>query len=126
VLATLTLALAFLGVTGQRLGSRLRARASKHREIASDYLIVAERAKAYRMVHAERIARVVELDACIADLRKLKESRDAEFHASTDEVEQARSRTRIEPAPRIEIDLDDDEVEGYLEPEPKAMKHPRR
>ena len=53
---TVLLALVVLLVTSMRRHARLERRLAEHRRIASDFLIVAERAKAFDMVHAERIA----------------------------------------------------------------------
>lgn len=127
VLATLTLALVFLTATNLRRHGRLTSHAAEHRRIASDYLIVAERAKAYRMVHAERIAEAAELDVRLAELRKLKEARDEAFHARSDEVEAARleARRRIEPAPRIVIE-DEESVETEGEhPQERSLRRRR-
>lgn len=112
VLATLSLALVSLGLTNLRRNGRLAARAREHRAVASDYLIVAERTKAFRMIHVEQVATAAELDALLADLRKLKERRDERFHASSDELEGAREevRLRIEPPRRIEVDEEDADV----------------
>lgn len=65
------------------------ARASM--KVASDYLVLAERAKAYRMVHAERLDSAKELHELLEAIRIDKERLDAATHLDMTEIEQARA-----------------------------------
>ena len=91
---------------------------AKHRKIASDFLIIAERAKAYAMVHAERHLPAAELHELIEGLRRDKERQDRAFHPSAASLETARdevrARFRLEARPRIAVDEDADEDEEQL------------
>lgn len=69
----------------------LEQRSRQHRRIASDFLIIAERAKAFAMVHAERLATTGELHEVLEDLRREKERHDRSFHASAPALEAARA-----------------------------------
>lgn len=124
IASALTAALTYLAVLVQstRHERRLEKESSRHREVASRFLILAERAKAYTMVHAERLASAEELHEVLEDLRRAKERQDGDFHPSARELETARElvRPRIaaEDQKRIAIDLPD-------EPDEEAAPPPR-
>jgi hypothetical protein len=95
--STITLALALVMVLSStfRRHTRLERSQSAHRKVASDYLIVAERAKAYRMLHVERSVSAEDLYQLVEDLRRDKERQDRSFHPTASELEAARAATRV-------------------------------
>ena len=109
-----TLLLALLLLISRNAGRHhaLERRIKQHRRIASDFLIVAERAKAYRMVHAERLVSAEELAERVEELRLAKERQDRQFHPSATELETARTsaRQRIEEDMGLRVaDIEEDE-----------------
>jgi hypothetical protein len=116
-------------VSTLRRHHRLEREVRANRKIASDFLIIAERAKAFAMVHAERLATRTELDELIEDLRKDKERQDRAFHPSAPQLEAARERVRPriaeENRKRIAIALDEREQED-AEAATRAKRHTRR
>ena len=100
VALTMGLGVLALWITRFRRHHALDRRSREHRRIASDFLIVAERAKAFAMVHAERLATTGELHEVLEGLRRDKERQDRSFHASAPALEEARERV----GPRIAID----------------------
>lgn len=113
VIAVLAIAAAAFSVGGAQRRTRLQERTKVHRAIGSDFLIIAERAKAYTYVHADRIASAQELQALVEDLRVAKEKQDRQFHASTSDLEAARQgvRHRIAEGHSRVADFEDDEAE---------------
>lgn len=117
IATALTAALAYLAVLIQstRRERRLERESTAHREIASRFLVLAERAKAYAMVHAERLTSSEELHEVLEDLRRAKERQDNGFHPSAHDLEAARERVRpriaAEDKKRIAIDLPEDRDE---------------
>src|SRR5690606_16142536 len=90
----------------------------EHRKISSDFLVIAERAKAFAMVHAERLQSRRELGEILEDLRRDKERQDRLFHPSASALETARAlvgpRIAEEDRRRVAVDLDaapDEELE---------------
>ncbi|MCC6524073.1 MAG: hypothetical protein IT373_15540 [Polyangiaceae bacterium] len=119
-LVTLATALGLLVSTTLRRNARLERRLRELRRVASDFTILAERARAYRLVHAERIAEAQELVELVEELRLAKEAQDRQYHPSTADLEVARDtvRHRIEappeplrvPAPRVAVASPDEDA----------------
>lgn len=102
-LATCVIAWLALVVSTVRRHGRLEAEIKAARKVSSDYQVLTERAKAYRMVHAERIDSAEELHRVLEELRLDKERLDGESHLGATEIEAAREMIRY----RIE-ELDED------------------
>lgn len=125
ITVTLTFALfiLMLWIASFRRHGRLERASRKHRKVASDFLIIAERAKAYAMVHAERLASSGELGELLESLRRDKEKQDRVFHASAAELERARALAGVRIAEdgraRVAVDLD---AEGAEEEEAPPVK----
>jgi hypothetical protein len=91
---TFALLLLTLVVTNLRRHLRLESVMKRERKTASDFLVVAERAKAYRMVHAERLDSAEELAELLEQLRRDKERLDARHHVSANTLERTREAVR--------------------------------
>ena len=100
----------------QRHG-RLERSVKADRRAASDYLIVAERARAYRQVHAERLESKQRITNLMERLQRDKEDVDQKFHPCAGELEEAKQSVRQQ---RIEVDLDGDFEERLAEAEAAA------
>lgn len=99
----------------------------KLRKISSDYLVLAERAKSFRLVRAERMDSKARLDELTEQLRKSKVELDNQFHPRVDEVEAARESKRFRVAdlvdPRRDFDERLAEAEAKAEtPQQKAAR----
>jgi hypothetical protein len=81
-------------VTGTRRRWRYEDRAKRLYKIASDYLVLAERAKTFRLVHAERMESKKRLDDLTEQLRRAKVDLDDKFHPSVASVDEARNSVR--------------------------------
>jgi hypothetical protein len=125
--STFVIALAALGVHNLRRDAALGRRARQHFQIASEFLILAERAKAFMMVHAERTASSEELHRLLEDLRRDKERQDRLFDPSVHALEEARERARARidaDAPRLRVD-DREDVDDDVEEEPPQRRRAR-
>ena len=97
--------------------------ARKFYKVASEYRIMAERAKTFRIVHAERLETKKRIDDLTAQLRKHKNELDEKFHPSIASVDQARESVRgriMAEGPvalRFEDDFDDRLEEAQAEAE---------
>lgn len=127
-----TAALAYLAavVSSTRRERRLEAQSSEHRKIASSFLILTERAKAYAMVHAERLVSSRELLEVLEELRRAKERQDKDFHPGAAELADAKERVgpRIaaESLQRIADDARESDLEAEPPLEPRAARARRR
>lgn len=121
--ASVGLLMTFLAVTSSnsRRHFRLDLTADKLEKVSSDYLIVAERAKSYRLVHAERLETKARLDQLTSELRDAKVRLDERFHPPVAELEEAKTSVRH----RIEVeavDLDEYFDERLAEAEAEAVE----
>jgi len=80
-----------------RRHGRLERSARDLEQISSDYLIMAERAKSYRLVHAERLETKGRLDELTGSLRDAKEKLDKRFHPPVSVRARWGSRERATP-----------------------------
>lgn len=124
IVGTMALTLLVLAVTN---GSRHRAlaeRFSSKRKTASDYLVVAERAKAYRLVHAERLQTKERLDHLTSGLRTDKEDLDKRHWPRVEDLHEARDsvRYRVEDQARRPFDDFDERLEEAVESEAQAKE----
>lgn len=92
------------------------------RETASNYLRVADQAKAYRLMHAERLDSKKELDKLIKDLGDRKDHLDSNHHLRVEDLYAAKDtiRGRIEmdePKFRVFDDFDERLEEAQAESE---------
>jgi len=100
---------------------RFEDKAQELDRAASDYLIMAERAKSYRLVHAERLETKGRLDELTQRLRAAKVKLDQRFHPPVDELDAAKDSVRH----RISVDavdLDADFKERLAEAEAEAAE----
>jgi len=110
-----------------RRHGRLERSARDLEQISSDYLIMAERAKSYRLVHAERLETKGRLDELTGSLRDAKEKLDKRFHPPVSELDGVREsvRHRIEvttmPSPEEEFDERLAEAEAAEDEEAEAQ-----
>ena len=89
-------------------------------KIASDYLVLAERARAFRLVHAERMWSKARLDDLTEQLRKSKVELDNKYHPRIEEVDQARESVRHRIA--IEsVDIEEDFDERLAESKQRVV-----
>lgn len=101
--------------------SRCEDEARRFYKIASEYRIMAERAKTFRIVHAERLETKSRIDELTAQLRKHKNQLDEKFHPSIASVDVARESVRgriMAEGPvalRFEDDFDDRLEEAQAE-----------
>lgn len=94
--------------------ARLEADVEKNLKTASEFLMLAEQAKAYRVVHAERLSNRKELDALVKEVQEQKDRLDKEYNPKVSELEAARESLRLRVAveePTILMD----EFDGRLE-----------
>jgi ABC-type multidrug transport system fused ATPase/permease subunit len=112
--------LTLLVSNGVRHG-RLEREAKKLEKISSDYLVMAERAKSYRMVHAERLETKGRLDDLMSGLRKAKVQLDDKFHPPVDELDRARDSVRHRISVEA-VDLDADFEDRLAEAEAEAVE----
>ena len=96
-----------LVVSNVRRHNRLDREAQRLEVIASDYLIMAEQAKTYRLVHAERLETKGKLDDLTQGLGQAKDKLDKRFHPPVAELETARDSVRH----RISVESVDLEAE---------------
>lgn len=109
--STLILVLGLVLISTSRHQRQHRDALERHRKISSDFLILAERAKAYRMVHAERLQEAETLHELLEELRRAKERQDRTFHPSAPALEAARDYVRYRVETTLEPD-EEDEVEA--------------
>jgi hypothetical protein len=113
IAASASLLVAFLAVLMDcsRRHGRLEREAERLEGISSDYLILAERAKTFRLVHAERLETKGRLDELTFQLQGSKENLDQRFHPSVEELdvarESARHRIEVVEAPSAEQEFDE-------------------
>ena len=81
-------------VTSTRRRWRYEDSAKRLYGIASDYLVLAERAKSFRLVHAERLESKARLMDLTKKLRVTKIELDDKFHPSVTSVDEARESVR--------------------------------
>ncbi len=100
VITTLVLAYLALLVTSARRNHRLSNTVGEQAKLSSDFMIIAERARAFEMVHAERLTSSRELHDVLEELRRAKERQDQRHRPDTAALEKARSQARL----RIDAD----------------------
>jgi hypothetical protein len=126
VALTVIFGVAALVFHNARRDLQLGRRARDHLKIASEFLILAERAKAFAMVHAERTTSSEELHRILEGLRHDKERVDRTFdpsaHALAAARDSARARIEVDARGGARIDAGDVDVEA---PEPPSA-HSRR
>ncbi len=101
-------------VAASRRHARLEADVERDLKTASDFLLLTEQAKAYRVVHAERLSNRKELDQLVEEVQRHKESLDKQYNPKVSDLEAARETLRVrvaveEPATLL------DEFDGRLE-----------
>jgi len=121
--ATMLIALGIIAGTNSSRHERLTKRFKAKRKVASDYLIVAEQAKAYRTVHAERLDTKRKLDQLTTDLQTKKARLDQDHWPQVESLHSAREtvRHRIEvPKYQAFDEFDEQLAEAEAEAEAKA------
>ena len=113
--ATTALTLFTLWRTTAKRHHRLAKERDSKRETMSQYLILAERAKAYRLVHAERLETKEELDKLTNDLVASKEHQDGRFHPDLQDLDKARDSVRHRFITEAPLRILDDDFEQRLE-----------
>ncbi len=111
-------------VSNARRHIRLDDEADKLGKVASDYLIMAERAKSYRLVHAERLETKARLDQLTGELRDAKVRLDERFHPPVAELEEAKTSVRHRFEVEV-VDLDEEFDERLAEAEAEAAESER-
>lgn len=108
--AMAALFLCYFAIASGVMYEDLRKKFREMRKVASDYLVVAERAKAFRMVHAERIETRKEMERALRDLSSEKEKLDRKYCPRVEDLHQARDSVRVrveEPRFRVFEDFDE-------------------
>lgn len=113
---SLTFTIGFLMhlVAASNRHSRLEADIERDLKTASEFLLLTEQAKAYRVVHAERLSNRKELDRLVEEVQKQKERLDKEYNPKVSDLEAARETLRV----RVEVEEPAtllDEFDGRLE-----------
>ena len=100
------LVLLFILISNFRARRRFEKASVKRRKTASDYLVVAERARAFRTVHAERLESRRELDGLVKRLQDDKEKLDQDHHLRVEDLyaaqDSVRSRVSLEDIPSLD------------------------
>lgn len=97
-----------LVVTNRLRQERCRSQMNRLYQIASRYLVVAERAKSFRLVHAERLETKAELDDLMVKLQREKIDLDDKFHPRVVDVDKARDSVRHRISVEgLNIDIDE-------------------
>lgn len=112
---TMALTLMTLGRTNSKRHAKLTKERDTKRSTMSQYLILAERAKAYRLVHAERLETKEELDKLTRDLVHSKEQQDHKFHPNLKDLDEARDSVRRRFITEAPLRILDDDFERRLE-----------
>lgn len=101
-------------IGASRRHARLEADVERDLKTASDFLLLTEQAKAYRVVHAERLSNRKELDRLVEEITVRKERLDKEYNPKVSELEAARETLRLRVATEEPVVLLD-EFDGRLE-----------
>lgn len=120
VVTSMALALCVLAITNSNHHNELIKRFNSKRRVASDYLLVAERAKALRLVQAERLDTKTSLDKLAQELQSKKADLDERHWPRVDDLYNAqdsvRARISIEETKvRVFDDFDDRLEEAQAE-----------
>jgi len=121
---TMALTLLVLALTNKSRHARMSNHVKSRRKVASDYLVVAERAKAYRLIHAERLETKDELDKLADSLQDRKEFLDERYWPKVEDLNAARDsvRYRIEDQARRPFEDFDERLEEAVESESQARE----
>ena len=125
VVVTMALTLLVLAASNSNRHEGLQKRFNTKRKVSSDYLLIAERAKALRLVQAERLDTKKSLDQLAEDLQSKKAQLDRDHWPRVDDLYNARDsiRTRIsieEEKVRVFDDFDERLEEAQADAEVAA------
>lgn len=100
-LVALVLWVILLGVRSSRTG-KAEESIKASRKVSSDYLRIADQAKSFRIVHAERIESKDKLGKLVEDLERQKSQLDTNHHVRVEDLYEAADSVRS----RVELDAD--------------------